>query len=1728
MAGNNVNLNQGLDFINKYLKDLGIDKKVSSSEVASIFKDLEKNEDGTVETSAFALAVANAYGDEQMSSIEDEYLEAWEAISGIDGDDETISSDDIAGLESQTGTDGANSSTGAGASGGAGSSGGAGAGAGNSPIGQNAGMLGQEGPVSSVPSASISGNESVSELEAAKGEAQAQLQEMQAQKDNNEEVIAAEQAVTDAKTAYDDAMKSFEENAADLYEKVEEAKQNKENCDNTVNEKKSAVDTAKSEVSQCQGALAGLVEPPQTITETNPETGETVEKENPAYAQYLEKKAELEAALEEAEANLTTAEGELATAEEAATAANEALTNIMQSEEMQENQYAMAVSEALNTYIEAQSNLTVVETEQNAQVDADIAQINQNIAAYDTAIEQAKAREEAEQAAQNNGNKTGSVAEDGTETAESLLQPEEEECIADPIGFAFEDEEGNAVDLKLVKDDGNFDSVSDFLGSASEGISDLTKLADEDGIINGQALQDAGVKFATVIDGKAVSLSFDEVKEMYGVSDIKIDANKIDPDYEGDQEFGVTVDFAEQKDENGNVVKEASSQDVQGYSNYQTAEEIKAMEGYSDLIGDYGDTYRDENGVLKDLPEQFKGSEYAKYIHVDENGNYYINIDVDNTWNLNGENEQDSNGESLDEIITELYSLDSESADYETTLASLKAAIKVANSAEQKSSASSSSEGDIYIYGAKGTISSNYTEDGSKLLLVDKDAALENITSESEWYQKSEGATNYRDWAGDAAAQTELIEKLTANQGFTRDSEGRKVLDETSDEFSNLLQSLTSDVLDEDNNVLSTPEEVWANADFSQYAPETVLKLAQAFENNVDADGRTFLEAAQYYCGNGQAEDELNAVTNAILSKAGNEQSALDMVTKEIESALTDGDTDSIKTLLNAAQNNQLDMQVVLKQYENNNEGISLSENLQEFGLNANELTKYKNIISECEKALDNDTKDLVNRLGSSVDEDRKELSGVAEKAWEELDVNKMTPADLLKVQQGYDSVYGKGSFMERAEQLYPESTFDRIMNAVDTIEVDSSVTGYTKVDVNGAEQSINDFIKSLDYAGGINNLESLSDEDIANVASVYDSVNGDGAFKTFMESGQKDYEPSKIYDIRQKLNEAGSEAQISAEQGEKAENLNSYIDRIVNSADYLRPGERPDDEYFISVIEDAISDINDISDPMALLETLKEEQPDIINSMDKDNKLDSIYVDIFEAMSNGSASVDDIIALDTRYKELTGKDSVDLILESDYQQTYVDSVLNLYNGATAEEIANLNATFTPIELIKEAFEGDTDAQAEKITNLFSNMFGDVESFMSDYEDNFESAWEQTYEDYFNSEFGTPGEESFITVLETIGDGIFTDTEDAKAALLYAAGGSVNNIVDYFVSDGKMLSDDSAAVYMPMVMDLFKGVVPNETDGTIINSEYMEPSEDVSEWAKEFSNEDTLSHIKLLEANARQIEYLKDDSMLSSDYQDAISETPLLIRNAMMDENVPVEDKIMILNKMQETNPDAMNSFLGGINDGYSFDESGNPIYSYDLIADIVDNASASEAIELIDLFNVVYDSETGLSDYMYNHIQQNSQMAIDFSNSLIDLYFNANAEQKVKLNDSLDISYIIQQTLSGDNEDQVVGNMFNKFISDLPDNINAYASTQSEKEKLEILSQSSYISTNKKDTIYNILKGYQDNRLNANEAAYLLSYAGADAESITALSGGFRNMSSKNEENLLPVFMQIFSSVNY
>ena len=396
---NSINQNKGLDFINEYLKSIGINKTITNNDVISIFDKLEKNDDGTIDTSIFALAVANEYSEEKLSSVEDDFLDAWRKISSFDKNEASISMDDIQNLNSTNELDNAseneessvsnNNSSGGG--GGSGSSNGTGS---SGRVASNGNTLNlNTAPKSNIAAATLSGDETVEELQASRSDALSQLSEIQSQKDNNEFVLAAEQDVQDAKASYDETIEEFEKNEAELYKKISDIQSRKEENDAAISEQKGVVDSVKSQISSKESEISSLVEPPQTIEETDPKTGETVSKPNPEYQAYLAEKARLESELTDLQNDLADEESKLTELEDKGLQIDVELAEIFNTQEMQENQYAKASADAFMAYIEAQANLSTVKTEQTAQLDADISQLRKNVNIFDKAIDKAEGKE---------------------------------------------------------------------------------------------------------------------------------------------------------------------------------------------------------------------------------------------------------------------------------------------------------------------------------------------------------------------------------------------------------------------------------------------------------------------------------------------------------------------------------------------------------------------------------------------------------------------------------------------------------------------------------------------------------------------------------------------------------------------------------------------------------------------------------------------------------------------------------------------------------------------------------------------------------------------------------------------------------------------------------------------------------------------------------------------------------------------------------------------------------------------------------------------------------------------------------------------------------------------------------------------------------------------------------------------------------------------------------------
>lgn len=393
----NVNNNKALELINNYLKDWGIkgDVKVTSSDVESIFESAEKNEDGTVSREAFDNAIAGYYS-QDIQDIESDYLEAWEALAGADGDASSISSVDMSNLNEEIGDSFANSGDNYANS------------AGYTPPSSDAAANGITPKTSAV---SLTGNETLDELRAGRSDALSQLSDMKGQKAEAEKAIQAQHdAVDDKKEAYDEALETLESDDEDVQAQIDDIRARKEDKKAQIESQNGVIEDINSSITSEQDRLAGiqseldgLVEPSKSDFTTTDEEGKEVFDEaayNAALQEYNDKKAELEAekaaseeALASLEENLSEAEDALTVLENEDAAIDEELNKLLNSEDGAKIENKTAVQQALTDYNDAKDKLQEAEQENVASIDAEIAQIQDNLSTYNDAITTKEAEE---------------------------------------------------------------------------------------------------------------------------------------------------------------------------------------------------------------------------------------------------------------------------------------------------------------------------------------------------------------------------------------------------------------------------------------------------------------------------------------------------------------------------------------------------------------------------------------------------------------------------------------------------------------------------------------------------------------------------------------------------------------------------------------------------------------------------------------------------------------------------------------------------------------------------------------------------------------------------------------------------------------------------------------------------------------------------------------------------------------------------------------------------------------------------------------------------------------------------------------------------------------------------------------------------------------------------------------------------------------------------------------
>lgn len=448
---------------------------------------------------------------EDYQSLEDDYLEAFEFLSGLDGED-GFSIGDLDSAIEQTAeaeeTEEVKDSDSVG-----GSSGGS-----YTPKPTTTDNTGddKDSVESTVKSVSLTGDETTTELRTGRSDVLDDLSELR----NKKADVKSEQAYEDAENAYNTASMNYDKSLDDLaqiyidrqnanddltkeQENFLELKKGRDEINGNINTKNSDIDNLNTNISNAESAKAdleatlnGLEPPSEDLIKSiyDEETGEVIGQDTSAYdaamAEYEAQKAELESQIAEKESEITDLEASLAEAEEELTNLQEnlleqeklikfSLEALDKSEEKVDNldeaeqAQIQATKESQNQFINDWENLVAVETELTAQIDADIAQCRENLKTYDDALDK---KDEEAQAGLPDGmySKNGYIYEGEGENARLMLPVEQTEEGANlPENYQINDdgtitdETGKTVGkvVEIEKDVKNDDGVPETVES---------------------------------------------------------------------------------------------------------------------------------------------------------------------------------------------------------------------------------------------------------------------------------------------------------------------------------------------------------------------------------------------------------------------------------------------------------------------------------------------------------------------------------------------------------------------------------------------------------------------------------------------------------------------------------------------------------------------------------------------------------------------------------------------------------------------------------------------------------------------------------------------------------------------------------------------------------------------------------------------------------------------------------------------------------------------------------------------------------------------------------------------------------------------------------------------------------------------------------------------------------------------------------------------------------------
>ena len=352
------------------------DKELTTDELKKLLEDADANNDGVIELAEFKEAFLSA---EEYSNLEEDFLEAFDAIAELDDVDASISDKDIEmAIKEFEDAQKVETPSGGGSYGGSGNGG-------------NGGDKKDSTDLDSkqLPELKSERSDVLSDISSKRAEKEEALSKVDAdiagtQEDYNE-ATASFLELAEAGAENDEALAAIVSEIG-IFEGQKNALQGQ------ISEQEGLISETTTQISTISSSLSSLEEPSKTIEYFNEETQQTETQDNPAYAQYLQQKEALENELAAAEQELAKQEEELTGLEEDLAGTEEAFTETMQAYKTAkesagtlteaEKEAMEAVDTAKAAYDTAKGQVQKVEAEYDAAID----ELQTNLIAYNDAI----------------------------------------------------------------------------------------------------------------------------------------------------------------------------------------------------------------------------------------------------------------------------------------------------------------------------------------------------------------------------------------------------------------------------------------------------------------------------------------------------------------------------------------------------------------------------------------------------------------------------------------------------------------------------------------------------------------------------------------------------------------------------------------------------------------------------------------------------------------------------------------------------------------------------------------------------------------------------------------------------------------------------------------------------------------------------------------------------------------------------------------------------------------------------------------------------------------------------------------------------------------------------------------------------------------------------------------------------------------------------------------------